>query len=132
MPKIIMAVARIPAVARIMAVVRITPVARARITAVLGRMDGRITAVARTDPVPVQGTPVTQAPSRSRLAIDRITRTAPGITLGGPITSGDRDIGQTAAVEESGSAATTLCEDNRSVATRSRLMPQTGVAPVIR
>ena len=58
--------------------------------------------------VTVQGTPLTQAPSRSRLAIGRITRVAPGITSGGPITSGGRDIGHRVTVEESGSTATTL------------------------
>jgi hypothetical protein len=57
--------------------------------------------------VTVQGTPLTQAPSRSRLAIGRITRMAPGITPGGPITSGGRDIGDGAADKESGSAGTT-------------------------
>jgi hypothetical protein len=57
-------------------------------------------------PVPLAMSPP-QAPSRSRLAIGRITRMAPGITSGGPITSGGRDIGQTAADKESGSAGTT-------------------------
>ena len=57
--------------------------------------------------VTVQGTPLTQAPSRSRLAIGRITRMAPGITSGGPITCGGRDTGHGATVEASGSAGTT-------------------------
>jgi hypothetical protein len=63
--------------------------------------------MAHTHPVmPVPLAMPTQAPSRSRLAIGRITRMAPGITSGGPITSGGRDIGQTATVKESGSAGT--------------------------
>ena len=66
-----------------------------------------VTQVAHTHPVmPVPLAMPTQAPSRSRLAIGRITRMAPGITSGGPITSGGRDIGQTATVKESGSAGT--------------------------
>jgi hypothetical protein len=79
-------------------------------------MDGRIPAVARTDAVMVQGMQLTQAPSRSRLAIGRTILAAPGITSGGLITSGDRDTGHRATVKESGSVATTLCEDNRAAA----------------
>ena len=52
--------------------------------------------------------PLTRAPSQLRLAIGRITRVAPAITSGGPITSGGRDIGHRVTVEESGSTATTL------------------------
>ena len=70
-------------------------------------MDGRIPAVARTDPVTVQGMQLTQAPSRSRLAIGRTILAALGITSGGPITSGGRDIGDGSTARESGSAGTT-------------------------
>jgi len=50
--------------------------------------------------------PLTRAPSQLRLAIGRITRVAPAITSGGPITSGGRDIGHRATARESGSAGT--------------------------
>jgi hypothetical protein len=72
--------------------------------------------MAHTNPVmlvPLAMSPP-QAPSRSRLAIGRIIRMAPGITSGGPITSGGRDTGQqTATVKESGSAGTTSSGDNQ-------------------
>jgi len=51
--------------------------------------------------------PLTRAPSQLRLAIGRITRMAPGITSGGPITCGGRDIGDGSTARESGSAGTT-------------------------
>ena len=78
-------------------------------------MDGRITAVARTDPVTV-GMPRTQAPSRSRLAIGRTILAALAIMWAARITSGDRDTGHGATVKESGSVVTTLCEDNQAAA----------------
>ena len=76
-----------------------------------------------TDPIMVvvqgrttaQDMPLTRAPSRWRLAIGRITRVVPGITSGGLITSGGRDIGQSATAEESGSAGTTFGDDLRIV-----------------
>ena len=71
----ITAVARTTAVARITAVACPTPVLG-------GIMDGRITAVARTDPVTVQGMALTQAPSRSRLAIGRYYTRGPGYYVG--------------------------------------------------
>jgi hypothetical protein len=79
-------------------------------------MDGRITAVARTDPVTAQGMQLTQAPSQSRLAIGRTILAAPAIMWAARITSGDRDTGHGATVKEFGSAAATLCEDNRAAA----------------
>jgi hypothetical protein len=89
--------------------------AKARTMPVLGGiMDGRIPAVARTDPVTGQGMQLTQAPSRSRLAIGRTILAALAIMWAAHITSGDRDTGHRAAVKESGSVATTLCEDNRA------------------
>ena len=63
-----------------MAVARTT--AKARTTPVLGGMDGRIPAVDRTDPVTVQGMPLTQAPSRSRLAIGLYYTRGPGYYVG--------------------------------------------------
>ncbi len=51
---------------------------------------------------------LTQALSRSRLAIGRITLAALVITSAAPITSGGRDIGHGATVKESGSTATTF------------------------
>ena len=71
-------------------------------------MDGRITAVARTDPVTVEGMQLTQAPSRSRLAIGRTILAALAIMWAAPITSGDRDAGHGRVVKEFGSAAATL------------------------
>ena len=79
-------------------------------------MDGRIPAVDRTDPVTVQGMPLPQAPSRSRLAIGRTILAALAIMWAARITSGDRDAGHGRMVKEFGSAATTLCEDNRAAA----------------
>src|SRR4029453_18281546 len=89
----------------------------ARTTPVLGGiMDGSITAVARTDPVTVQGMQLTQAPSRSRLAVGRTILAALAIMWAARIMSGGRDTGHRATVKESGSVATTLCEGNRAAA----------------
>lgn len=57
---------------------------------------------AHTDPVTVQGMPLTQAPSRSRLAIGRIILAVRVITWATLITYGGRDIGDGAADKESG------------------------------
>jgi hypothetical protein len=88
-----------------------------RDTALVTRVMAHTAAVTRVTghtgpvmPVPLAMSPPL-APSRSRLAIGRITRMAPGITSGGPITSGGRDIGQTAADKESGSAGITSAGD---------------------
>ena len=64
--------------------------------------------MARMGQATVQDMRLTQAPSRSRLAIGRITLAALVITSAAPITSGGRDIGHGAAVKESGSTATTF------------------------
>lgn len=86
--------------------------ADALVIMVLIRRTGPVTRVAHTNAVtrvmahtdPVM--PATQAPSRSRLAIGRITVAAQVITWAAPITSGGRDIGHRVTVEESGSTAT--------------------------
>ena len=77
-------------------------------------MKGLILLILGTDPIMVvqgrttaEDMPLTQALSQLRLAIGRITRMAPGITSGGPITCGGRDTGHGATVEASGSAGTT-------------------------
>ena len=124
-----MAVA-ITVVARTTAAVARTT-AMARTTPVLGGiMDGRIPAAARTDPVTVQGMPLIQAPSQSRLAIGRTILAALAIMWAARITSGGRDIGQPATVKESGSAATTLCGDSLdtvwSVADKTASVPSAG------
>ena len=72
------------------------------VTLVMAHTDPVTRVMAHTDPV----MPATQAPSRSRLAIGRITVAAQVITWAAPITSGGRDIGHRVTVEESGSTAT--------------------------
>jgi hypothetical protein len=105
----------ITGVARTTAVAGTTVMART--TPVLGGiMDGRITAVARTDPVTVQGMALIQRPSRSRLAIGRTILAALAIMWAARTMSGDLDTGHGRMVKEFGSAAATLCEDNRAAA----------------
>ena len=80
------------------------------IMAAIPGMDGGITRDIQV-PVHTQVTVIrgmaTRAQSRSRSAIDRITRVAPVITWAAPTMCGGRDIGYTATVAESGSTATT-------------------------
>jgi hypothetical protein len=77
------------------------------VTLVMAHTDPVTRVMVHTDPVmPVPLAIPTQAPSRSRLAIGRITLAALVITWAAPITSGGRDIGQGATVKESGFMAT--------------------------
>ncbi len=77
-------------------------------------MKGLILLIPGMDPImvvqgrtTVEDMPLTRGPSQLRLAIGRITRMAPGITSGGPITCGGLDTGHGVTVEASGSAGTT-------------------------
>ena len=71
---------------------------------VLRHTDPVTRVMAHTDPV----MPVPQGPSRSRLAIGRITLAAPVIMWARRITSGSRDIGDGATITEFGSTAATV------------------------
>ncbi len=93
----------------IMAVITELDTGPVRITEVV-RTGAVMRVMAHTEPVmpvPLAMSPA-QAPSRSRLAIGRITLAALVITSAAPITSGGRDIGHGATVKESGSTATTF------------------------
>ena len=77
------------------------------ITVVL-RGTGHITEVMAQATATAQDMPLTQAPSRWRLAIGRITLAVLVITWAAPITSGGLDIGHGAAVKEAGFTAITF------------------------
>ncbi len=93
----------------IMAVITELDTGPVRITEVV-RTGAVMRVMAHTEPVmpvPLAMSPP-QAPSRSRLAIGRITLAALVITWAAPITSGGQDIGDWSMAGESGYTATTL------------------------